>query len=135
MLRALIYLFLFSSFLSCKSSVAKQENDTILVLQNVLSLSDLAPYLHLDDGNDSVLRILQNELIDSDLSFKVEGRKVEFSKLYSRETRFVEVVQLHIEKHNAQITLRIPYEGVKFVVELNKDNNIWQVKNKSLVEQ
>ncbi len=121
--------------MSCKSPVSTQENDVVLVLQTVLTLPELAPFLHLDDGHDSTLRVLQNPKIGKETTFKLKGKEVEFSQVYSDNDRFIEVTKLVFTDNKALLTLEIKYEGVEMNAELDKDGEVWRVKSKSLVER
>lgn len=120
--------------ISCTFSAIAQENDTVLGLKAVLSDPELSKYYHLDDGIDSTLRVLQNNVIGSDLVFSLKDKHILFSNAFQNEVRFIEFTYLEFTYDKIKLNLKIDYEGIEMNAILEKHEELWIVKKKLLIE-
>lgn len=122
---------------SCTGQVSEKtgDNDKSIVLQTVLNMNDLQPFFHLENGIDTIVRILNNDVIKRAYPIKVNGEDVMYSETYSSNERYVEFLMVDISSDKAKIELEIPFEGVHMKTSLVKKGDKWLVESNSLVEK
>lgn len=115
------------------SAVSRSDSDTAAVLQAVVDLPALEPFLHAELPERRPLRLLATGVVEDRPALERFGEPVAWTDTDGGPT--LELTRVEVGDAEAEVTFRYPIEGVAGSVSLQKQAGTWVVVDHEVVEQ